>query len=388
MSGFKVGNTVIGESPLVTEEIKTQLVEENKLLQEVTEETFTPAGLTDEQSRAIDEVKNAIVLTDDNIVLSYGVDEQNSLMALTNKTLSQVKASDVGDIGKLLTDLTVQLAVGEQTETKGLLGWFNKAKNVGKTLQIRYESAKDNIDRVVASLENNQLMLIKNNKDLSDMKMANRENYQRLSVFVEAGKAKIKEAYEVELPKLEELAKNGDQNDLNNLTEFKNALNLFEKQVHDLDAQMSLSISMAIQLETLTNTNRGLIQKINRSKTVMIPAWNMYMMTAFYGQQTANALEADKRFTDSTNNLLKEVTKNLRETTKQSAEQSERASIDISTLESMTSDIIASLKDIDEAQAKGREYRAKATERIGELRDALKEQLATTITNGNMRLEN
>ena len=163
---------------------------------------------------------------------------------------------------------------------------------------------------------------------------------------------------------------------------------MFEKQVHDLDAQMSLSISMAIQLETLTNTNRGLIQKINRSKTVMIPAWNMYMMTAFYGQQTANALEADKRFTDSTNTLLKEVTKNLRETTKQSVEQSERASIDISTLESMTSDIIASLKDIDEAQAKGREYRAKATERIGELRDALKEQLATTITNGNMRLEN
>ena len=196
---------------------------------------------------------------------------------------------------------------------------------------------------------------------------------------MDAGKLKIQEAYQSELPALEEKAKSGDQTKINELTEYKNSLNLFEKQIHDLDAQMSLSQAMAIQLETLTNTNRGLIQKINRSKTIMIPAWNMYMMAAFYNTQTEKALQADQYVTDATNQLLKDVTKSLHQTSKRSAEQSERAAIDITTLESMTSDIVNSLKDIDAAQAKGREYRERASLRIGELREELKTQLVTTI---------
>jgi len=360
-------------------EIEKQFKEEEKLISEVTEETFEPIERTDEQNAAVEQVKNAIVLSDEDLILSYGTQESNSLMTLTNKTLSHVKASDVGDIGGLLSSLATQLTVSEEDAPKGIFGIFKKAKDHIKTLQIRYESAKENIDRVVATLENNQLTLIKNNKDLEQMKEGNRENFQRLSVYVDAGKLKIQEAYQSELPALEEKAKSGDQTSINELTEYKNSLNLFEKQIHDLDAQMSLSQAMAIQLETLTNTNRGLIQKINRSKTIMIPAWNMYMMAAFYNTQTEKALQADQYVTDATNQLLKDVTKSLHQTSKRSAEQSERAAIDITTLESMTSDIVNSLKDIDAAQAKGREYRERASLRIGELREELKTQLVTTI---------
>ena len=378
MAGFTVGDTTVG-SPLITPEIEKQFKEEEKLISEVTEETFEPIERTDEQNAAVEQVKNAIVLSDEDLILSYGTQESNSLMTLTNKTLSHVKASDVGDIGGLLSSLATQLTVSEEDAPKGIFGIFKKAKDHIKTLQIRYESAKENIDRVVATLENNQLTLIKNNKDLEQMKEGNRENFQRLSVYVDAGKLKIQEAYQSELPALEEKAKSGDQTSINELTEYKNSLNLFEKQIHDLDAQMSLSQAMAIQLETLTNTNRGLIQKINRSKTIMIPAWNMYMMAAFYNTQTEKALQADQYVTDATNQLLKDVTKSLHQTSKRSAEQSERAAIDITTLESMTSDIVNSLKDIDAAQAKGREYRERASLRIGELREELKTQLVTTI---------
>ena len=378
MAGFTVGDTTVG-SPLITPEIEKQFKEEEKLISEVTEETFEPIERTDEQNAAVEQVKNAIVLSDEDLILSYGTQESNILMTLTNKTLSHVKASDVGDIGGLLSSLATQLTVSEEDAPKGIFGIFKKAKDHIKTLQIRYESAKENIDRVVATLENNQLTLIKNNKDLEQMKEGNRENFQRLSVYVDAGKLKIQEAYQSELPALEEKAKSGDQTSINELTEYKNSLNLFEKQIHDLDAQMSLSQAMAIQLETLTNTNRGLIQKINRSKTIMIPAWNMYMMAAFYNTQTEKALQADQYVTDATNQLLKDVTKSLHQTSKRSAEQSERAAIDITTLESMTSDIVNSLKDIDAAQAKGREYRERASLRIGELREELKTQLVTTI---------
>lgn len=70
MSTFKVGNTTIGDSPLINEEVKEQLKQEEQLLQEVTEQTFKPIERTSEQEAAIAEVKNAITLTDENLVLS------------------------------------------------------------------------------------------------------------------------------------------------------------------------------------------------------------------------------------------------------------------------------------------------------------------------------
>ena len=163
METFVVGNTTI--SP---QEIETQMAQEQQLIQEVTPETMPEIKRTDEQESAIVSVRDAIRFDDDNAILSFGVSEKNSLMDLTSKTLSQVRASDVGDIGKVLTDLTAQLEIGDVKDTKGVLGWFNKAKNYGKTLQIRYESAQDNINRITGVLENNQLMLIKNNKDLKN----------------------------------------------------------------------------------------------------------------------------------------------------------------------------------------------------------------------------
>lgn len=126
MESFVVGNTTVS-SPLITDEVKTQMQEEQQLIQEVTPETMPEITRTAEQDAAIASVRDAISLDDDNAILTYGVNEKNSLMDLTSKTLSQVRASDVGDIGKVLTDLTAQLEIGEVKDTKGVLGWFNKS---------------------------------------------------------------------------------------------------------------------------------------------------------------------------------------------------------------------------------------------------------------------
>ena len=283
----------------------------------------------------------------------------------------------------MLAKLAVDLSTDGPTDTKGIFGMIKSLGNKAKALQIRYESVQANIERVKGVLEQQQLTLIKNNKDMADMKAANFENYQRLSVYVEAGLQKLKEAEEIELPQLEEKAKNGDQNDVNALNEYKSAINLFEKQVHDLNAQMSLSQNLAIQLTTLTNANLALIQKIQRSKMILIPAWTQTMLVMIYGENSKEAFEADKKFNDATNEAYKKASEALAKTVKETSEHAESASIRIDTLEDATKNIIQSLKDIDDARAKGHEYRQKANARINELRNEIKLQLATTISRQN-----
>lgn len=386
MSGFTVGNKLVATPGLSEEQIaqiEKEQKQEQKLLTEVTEETFSPIERTPEQDSAISAVKNAIDLKDGTLIITYGVEDANSLMTLSNKALSQVRAKDGGETGDMLAKLAVDLTTDGPTDVKGIFGMIKSLGNKAKALQIRYESVQANIDRVMGVLEQQQLTLIKNNKDMNDMKAANLENYQRLSVFVEAGLQKLKEAEEIEIPQLEEKAKSGDQSDVNALNEYKNAVNLFEKQVHDLNAQMSLSQNLAIQLTTLTNANLALIQKIQRSKGILIPAWSQTMLVTFYGENSKKAFEADKVFTERTNLAIKNASESLAKTVKETSEHAETASIDIATLESATQNIVQSLKDIDEARAKGHEYRQKANARIDELRNEIKLQLATTISHQN-----
>ena len=383
MTGFTVGNTLVATPGLSNEQI-AQIEKEEKheqeLLTEVTEKTFTPIERTPEQNSLISGVKNAIDLTDGSLIISYGIEDTNSLMTLSNKALSQVRSKDSGETGDVLAKLAIDLTTDGPTDTKGIFGMIKSLGNKAKALQIRYESVQANIDRVLGVLEQQQLTLIKNNKDMVDMKKANFENYQRLSVFVEAGLQKLKEAETIEIPQLEEKAKSGDQGDINALTEYKNAVNLFEKQVHDLNAQMSLSQNLAIQLTTLTNANLALIQKIQRSKTILIPAWSQTMLVTFYGENSKKAFEADKVFTERTNLAIKKASETLAKTVKETSEHAETASISIETLEDATRNIVQSLKDIDDARAKGHEYRQKANVRIDELRNEIKLQLATTIS--------
>ena len=386
MTGFTVGDKLVATPGLSEEQIaqiEKEQKQEQQLLTEVTEETFSPIERTSEQESAITEVKNAIDLKDGTLIVSYGVGDANALMDLSNKALSQVRAKDGGETGEMLAKLAVDLSTDGPTDTKGVFGMIKSLGNKAKALQIRYESVQANIERVKGVLEQQQLTLIKNNKDMADMKAANFENYQRLSVYVEAGLQKLKETEEIELPQLEEKAKNGDQNDVNALNEYKSAINLFEKQVHDLNAQMSLSQNLAIQLTTLTNANLALIQKIQRSKMILIPAWTQTMLVMIYGENSREAFEADKKFNDATNEAYKKASEALAKTVKETSEHAESASIRIDTLEDATKNIIQSLKDIDDARAKGHEYRQKANARINELRNEIKLQLATTISRQN-----
>lgn len=382
MTGFTVGNTLVATPGLSNEQIaqiEKEQKKEQELLTEVTEETFAPIERTPEQNNAISGVKNAINLNDGSLIISYGVEDANALMTLSNKALSQVRSKDSGETGDMLAKLAIDLTTDGPTDTKGIFGMIKSLGNKAKALQIRYESVQANIDRVLGVLEQQQLTLIKNNKDMTDMKKANLENYQRLSVYVEAGFEKLKEAETIEIPKLQEKAKSGDQSDINALTEYKNAVNLFEKQVHDLNAQMSLSQNLAIQLTTLSNANLALIQKIQRSKSILIPAWTQTMLVTFYGENSKKAFKSDKIFTERTNQAIKNASETLAKTVKETSEHAESASITVETLEFATKNIVQSLKDIEDARAKGHEYRQKANIQIDKLRDEIKAQLAETI---------
>lgn len=381
MEGFQVGNKLVATPGLSQEDIvkiEEQKAKEDLMLQGVTEETLQIA-LTPEQEAAVSQVCSAIDLSDGKMITTYGLEDAKTLDKLTEKSLSNVRSKDAGDTGALLLKLTNEIAVGQNTDTTGFFGFIRSMGDKAKALQIRYESVQDNINRVKAVLERNIVVLNETSLNMEDMIKANKENYQRLTVYVTAGKQKLNEAYEKDIPELEALSSKGGQEEAEKLNALKQATNLFALQVADLEAQMALSMSLAIQLTNMNYANYALIQRTNRTINNMIPAWRISMAAAIAGQTTLDAYEVDKKVNDGINEAIRKASDKARETVGAVVRHAESTGLTAETIEYATSNVLKTLDEINEAQTVGRKRREEASLRIGQAQEQIRQKLLTTI---------
>lgn len=381
MEGFQVGNKLVAMPGLSQEDIakiEEQKAKEDAMLQGVTEETLQIA-LTPEQKEAITQVYTAIDLSDGKMITTYGLEDAKNLDKLTEKSLSNVRSKDAGDTGALLLKLTNELSVGKDTDTTGLFGFIRSLGDKAKALQIRYETVQDNINRVKAVLERNILVLNETSLNMEDMIKANKENYQRLKVYVTAGKQKLDEAYKKDIPELEALASNGGQEEAEKLNALKQATNLFDLQVADLEAQMALSLTLAVQLTNMNYANYALIQRTNRTINTLIPAWRITMAAEIAGQTTLDAYEVDKKTGDTINEAIRKASDKARETAVKVVQHSESTGLSADTIEYATKNVLITLDQINEAQAVGRKRREEASVRISQAQEQIRQKLLTTI---------
>ena len=381
MEGFQVGNKLVATPGLTQDDIakiEEQKAKEDAMLQGVTEETLQ-ITLTPEQQEAITQVYEAIDLSDGKMITTYGLEDAKTLDKLTEKSLSNVRSKDAGDTGALLLKLTNEIAVGSDTDTSGFFGFLRSMGDKAKSLQIRYETVQDNINRVKAVLERNILVLNETSLNMEDMIKANKENYQRLKVYVTAGKQKLQEAYDKDIPELEALAAKGQQEEADKLNTLKQATNLFALQVADLEAQMALSMALAVQLTNMNYANYALIQRTNRTINNMIPAWRITMAAAIAGQTTLNAYEVDKKTSDGINEAIRKASDKARETVGAVINHSESTGVTADTIEYATNNVLKTLDDINEAQTVGRKRREEASLRISQAQEQIRQKLLTTI---------
>ena len=89
------------------------------------------------------------------------------------------------------------------SETKGgFLGLFKKGANQVTALKARYDKAEVNIDKISKVMEGHQVTLLKDIAMLDKMYDMNLQYYKDLTLYIMAGKQKLEEAKNVELPRL------------------------------------------------------------------------------------------------------------------------------------------------------------------------------------------
>lgn len=360
--------------------VEDTLLQEKKVSEEVVEKSLNYDALTDEEKKAIDEFITKIDPKNTTQILQYGATAQNNISKFSDSVLEDVKTRSTGEVGDLLAGLVAEIKDFDtdipQGEVKGLAKIFNSAKKQLEKLINKYSKVETNINRIEKQLEDHKLQMLKDIAVFDTMYDKNLEYFKQLSLYIIAGEKKLKELREVTLPEMQAKAKeSGDQTDVQAVNDMENMINRFEKKIYDLKTTRIISIQMAPQIRLIQNNDSELVEKIQSSLINTIPLWKNQIVIALGITHAKSALGAQKAVTDLTNEMLQKNSETLKQGTIEIAEESERAIIDVETLQKTNQDIIETLDKVIEIHQNGRVKRQEAEKQLEQIEGELKDKL-------------
>ena len=333
--------------------------------------------LSEEEKKAVEEFSKKIDISDSNMILQYGAAAQKNVAGFSENALNSVKTKDLGEIGKSLSELVVELkGFGEEEDKKGLFGLFKKSGNKLETMKAQYSKVETNVDKIARELEQHQVTLMKDVAMFDQMYELNLKYYKELTMYILAGKKKLEEVRTRELPELKARAEqSGAQEDAQAYNDRVQMCERFEKKLHDLELTRMISVQMGPQTRLLQNNDTLMVEKIQSSLVNTIPLWKSQMVLALGLEHSRQATAAQSAVTNMTNELLKKNADMLKMGTVQTAKEAERSIVDIETLKHTNEQLISTLDEVLNIQREGAQKRKEAEAELGKIEGELKQKL-------------
>lgn len=334
--------------------------------------------LSEAEQAAVTEFSEKIDILNTEQIMNYGSAAQKNISEFSDAALNSVRAKDMGEVGDMLTDLVVQLQGldFDASQKKGFLGIFKKSAQSMATLKSQYDKAEINVDKIVEALEKHEITLLKDISMMDKMYDKNQEYMKELTMYILAGKLKIEQLRNVELPKYQAKAlETGLPEDAQAANDFANLIGRFEKKIHDLELTRQISVQMAPQIRLVQNNDQLMAEKIRSSIVNTIPLWKNQMVLALSMFHSEQAMKAQRDVTETTNALLLKNAQTLHQGSVNVAQESERGIVDIETLKQTNIELIKTLDEVRQIQDNGRAKRIQAEADLQAIEDELKQKL-------------
>ena len=332
--------------------------------------------LTEAERKMVDDFAQKIDITDSNVVLQYGAAAQKNIASFSENTLNSVRTKDLGEIGQSLAGLVGELQNFGQEEKSGIFGFFQKKKSDLEAMKAQYAKAETNVNKIVAVLEGHQVTLMKDIAMLDQMYDLNTKYYKELTMYILAGKKRLRQVKETDLEALrKKAAETGAQEDAQAYNDLANMCARFEKKIHDLELTRMISIQMGPQTRLIQNNDALMLEKIQSSLVNTIPLWKSQMVLSLGLEHSRQATAAQSAVTNMTNQLLQKNADMLKMGTIETAKEAERSVVDIQTLQHTNQQLISTLDEVMKIQQDGAQKRREAELELGRIEGELKQKL-------------
>ena len=311
-------------------------------------------------------------------ILQYGADAQRKITTFSDATLEKIRSKELGEIGDMIGNLMAQLKdfTADQESGNFLERLFKRTKRYIDVLKARYAKVEANVNKIVAVMEDHQVVLMKDITMLDKMYEMNLDYVKELALYIEGGRAKHKELKDTKLVEQRKKAKETNlPEDAQAANDFANMLDRVEKKIYDLEITRNIAVQMAPQIRLIQNNNTLLTEKIQTTLINTIPLWKNRMVLSLSITHSQNAMKAQRAVTDMTNELLLKNAEMLKQSSVDIAKESERGIVDIETLKATNESLITTLEEIIRIQEEGKAKRREAEKELDRIEEQLKNKL-------------
>ncbi|MEG0829803.1 MAG: toxic anion resistance protein [Anaerovoracaceae bacterium] len=363
----------LGKAPVLEPE-----QEETQAITMTVEEEYKKYPLTDAEKEQVEVFAGKINLKDSQEILQYAGGTQKKIADFSEQALENVRTKDFGEVSDTLTSVVGELkGFDAEEEEKGFLGFFKKKANKMALMKAKYDKAEVNIENICKNLENHQVQLMKDSAMLDQMYEVNKNYFKELTMYIVAGKQKLNNAKNVELPEMMRKAEISKlDEDVNDANDYAALIARFEKKVYDLELTRTISLQTAPQIRLIQNNDVLMSEKIQSMLVNTVPLWKSQMVIALGIEHSNNAAKAQKAVTDMTNELLTQNAQKLKTATIETAKQMERGVVDVETLENTNGLLISTIDEVMKIQEEGRQSREAAEQALTKMETELKTKLA------------
>ena len=333
--------------------------------------------LSEEEKQQVDAFSRQIDVTNSTAILQYGAGAQKKMADFSEKALENVRTKDMGEVGNMIAGLVTELkSFDVQEDEKGFLGLFKKGGNKLAGMKAKYDKAEVNVEKISKALEDHQVQLIKDIAVLDKMYDLNLTYFKELTMYILAGKKRVKEVREGELKELIAKAeKTGLAEDAQKAKDLDELCERFEKKLYDLELTRAVALQTAPQIRLVQDSDEVMVEKIQSTLVNTIPLWKNQMVIALGVEHSNEAAKAQEAVTNLTNDLLRKNAETLKQATVATAKAAERGIVDIETLKNTNAQLISTLDEVVKIQTEGRTKREAAEAEMRRMETELKNKL-------------
>lgn len=333
-------------------------------------------------------IRGQLSLDDRASIATYGDNAQRNVVAYADRILAQTQNRELGDTGKLLTDIIAK-AKGLDPAAMQKKGFFGKlfggAQAEIEKFKGKFEDVASQIDAIGIQLEKRKDGLRRDIAVLDDLHEQTAGSIAQLAAYIEAGEqfaAEIKATRLVELKTIaDEALLTGDGLvEAQAFRDAQQALDRLEKRIFYLKQARQIGIQQLPQIRIIQSGDETLVESLQASTRLTIPLWKQKMVLLLGLRRQEDALAMQKAVTDATNDMLRQTSSMMKQQAISIEEQSQRGIVDIETLEQANQDLIETLAGVLNTQEEGRQKRALVERRM----DEMTQELRTSLVQGRI----
>jgi uncharacterized protein YaaN involved in tellurite resistance len=310
-------------------------------------------------------------------ILEFGKEPAVQISRFSDQILSNMRTTKVEDSGELLKHLGRIMdkfdAKDFQKTSGGLFGkFFKKGEKMIEKLFGKYQTMGQEIDKIYVEISKFQHEMVDATNMLENMYEQNYQYYLTLEKYVVAGEIKVEELKNNQLPQLESRAAQGDQLASMQLDSLKNAIELLEQRIYDLEMAKMVSLQTAPQIRLLQRGNTKLIGKINSAFVTTIPIFKNGLIQAVAAKRQKLVADSMSELDRRTNEMLLKNAQNISQQSTDIARLAGAPSIKIETIEETWNIIIKGMQETRAIEEENKRLREEGTKRLEQLQENFK----------------